>query len=76
MSATFVNGESARTGNINSGYTVRDGPLGVVRWEWGNVELLTLTLSFPCNRKRYKEISAVQTRANVNTLGAAAAVKI
>ena len=26
---------------------------GVVSGLWGNVELLTLTLSFPCNRKRY-----------------------
>jgi hypothetical protein len=34
--------------NINSGYTVRDG-------EWGDVELLTLTLSFLSNRKRYKK---------------------
>jgi hypothetical protein len=40
-------------GNINSGYTLRDGPLGVIRDPWGNVELLTLTLSFPSNRKRY-----------------------
>jgi len=31
----------------------------VVRRPWGNVELLTLTLSFPCNRKRY-EHSAVE----------------
>jgi hypothetical protein len=30
--------------------TVRDGPLGVIRRPLGNVELLTLTLSFPCNR--------------------------
>jgi len=33
---------------INSGNT---GMMG--SWESGNVELLTLTLSFPCNRKRY-----------------------
>jgi hypothetical protein len=26
---------------------------GVVRGPWGNVELLTLTRSFPSNRKRY-----------------------
>ena len=26
---------------------------GVGSGLWGNVELLTLTLSFPCNRKRY-----------------------
>jgi uncharacterized membrane protein len=38
---------------INSGNTVRDGEWSVVRRPWGNVELLTLTLSFPCNRKRY-----------------------
>jgi len=31
-----------------------DGPLGVVRGSWGNVELLTLTLSFPSNQKRYQ----------------------
>jgi len=30
-------------GYINSGYTVRDSPLGVVRGPLGNVELLTLT---------------------------------
>jgi hypothetical protein len=45
--------------DINSGYTVRDGEWsvgewGVVRGQWGNVELLTLTLSFPSNRKRYE----------------------
>ncbi len=39
--------------HINSGYTVRDRPLGVVRRPLGNVELLTLTRSCPCNRKRY-----------------------
>ena len=38
---------------INSGYTVRDSALGVVRGPLGNVELLTLTLSLPCNWKRY-----------------------
>ena len=38
---------------INSGYTVRDSPLGIVRGPLGNVELLTLTLSFLCNWKRY-----------------------
>jgi hypothetical protein len=46
--------KEARRNNINSGYTVRDGPWSVVRGPWGNVELLTLTLSFPSNRKRYK----------------------
>jgi hypothetical protein len=30
-----------------------DGSLGVACGLWGNMELLTLTLSFPCNRKRY-----------------------
>ncbi len=30
-----------------------DGEWGVGSGEWGNVELLTLTPSFPCNRKRY-----------------------
>ena len=38
---------------INSGYTPYDGEWGVGSRQWGNVELLTLTLSFPCNRKRY-----------------------
>jgi hypothetical protein len=37
--------------DINSGNTVRDGPLGVGSRPLGNVELLTLTLSFPCNWK-------------------------
>jgi len=40
---------------INSGYTemMGSGEWGVGSGESGNVELLTLTLSFPCNRKRY-----------------------
>ena len=36
--------------NINSGYTGMMGNGG-----WGDVELLTLTLSFLSNRKRYKK---------------------
>jgi hypothetical protein len=32
-----------------------DGEWLVIRGEWGDVELLTLTLSFPSNRKRYKK---------------------
>ncbi len=39
-----------RRSNINSGYT---GMMG--SGEWGKGELLTLTLSFPSNRKRYKK---------------------
>ena len=40
--------------HINSGYTVRDGEWSVGSSPLGNVELLTLTLSFPSNRKRYQ----------------------
>jgi hypothetical protein len=32
------------------------GELSVGSGPWGNVELLTLTLSFPCHRKRYEPI--------------------
>jgi len=39
--------------DINSGYTVRDGEWPVGSGPLGDVELLTLTLSFPSNRKRY-----------------------
>jgi hypothetical protein len=56
MLCPYLYGRQSRI-NINSGYT---GMMGVVSWEWsvgsgpwGNVELLTLTLSFPSNRKRY-----------------------
>jgi uncharacterized membrane protein len=38
---------------INSGYTPYDGEWSVRTRPLGNVELLTLTLSFPCNWKRY-----------------------
>ena len=47
--------------NINAGYTVRDGESSVVRRPLGNVELLTLTLSFLCNRKRYKTHEDIAT---------------
>ena len=49
----FVSKNGARY-HINSGYTPYDREWGVGSRPWGNVELLTLTLSFPCNRKRYQ----------------------
>jgi DNA polymerase-3 subunit beta len=42
--------------DINSGNTPYDGEWSVRSRELGNVELLTLTLSFRCNRKRYETL--------------------
>ena len=56
-------GESASQAEFNNTsdlYQFRlhrnDGESGVGSRESGNVELLTLTLSFPCNRKRYEVV--------------------
>jgi len=45
---------SPHPAHINSGYTVRDGEWSVGSSPLGKGELLTLTLSFPSNRKRYQ----------------------
>jgi hypothetical protein len=54
----------ARWDNINSGYTPDDGLLGVGSSPWGNVELLTLIRSFPCNRKGYKSPDRINARSH------------
>jgi hypothetical protein len=45
----------------------REGSVG--SRPWGNVELLTLTLSFPCNRKRYKKLTDILHHCQERALG-------
>jgi hypothetical protein len=49
-----------------------DGEWGVIRGEWGNVELLTLTLSFPSNRKRYHKTKELKPESQAEAVNMAA----
>jgi hypothetical protein len=69
VSPKYSSQECRNCGYIDKSYQFRcyrnDGEWGVGSRESGNVELLTLALSFPCNRKRY-QIEMVKNSSVLN----------